>query len=58
MSDDPKVAERRVALTMSAQQLADLDAYCAALRRATGETADRAAVIRLAVAKLLQERAA
>ena len=53
MENERKVSERRVALTMSAEELDDLDAYCAALRRATGENTERAAVIRKAVALLI-----
>lgn len=48
-----KSTERRVALTMSAGELAALDAYCADGRRRTGEPFARAEVIRMAIARLL-----
>lgn len=48
-----KVSEKRIALTMSAEELSDLDAYCAEGRRKTGEPFARAEVIRLAIARLI-----
>lgn len=48
-----KVSEKRIALTMSAEELSDLDAYCAEGRRQTGEPFARAEVIRLAIARLI-----
>lgn len=51
--DQIKHSEKRVALTMSTQELRALDAYCAEGRRVTGEPFARAEVIRLAIAKLV-----
>lgn len=53
MEQTPKLSERRVALTMPADELNALDAYCAEGRRRTGEPFSRAEVIRLAIAKLV-----
>jgi hypothetical protein len=50
---DQKLSERRVALTMSPEQLARLDAYCATGRRQTGQPFARAEVIRLAIDQLI-----
>jgi len=53
MDQTTKHSEKRVALTMSAQELRELDAFCAEGRRQTGQPFARAEVIRLAVAKLV-----
>ncbi len=44
---------KRIALVMPADELAALDAYCADLRRATGELIERSGVIRRAIKALL-----
>lgn len=49
-----KLSERRVALTMPASEVEALDAYCAVLRRSTGEPAERAGIIRRAIKQLIQ----
>jgi len=47
--EQSKLTERRVPLTMPANELAALDAYCSYLRRATGDAIGRNEVIRQAI---------
>jgi hypothetical protein len=51
LMEQEKHTERRVALTMSSQELQALDAYCAKGRRETGSPFARAEVIRSMIAK-------
>lgn len=51
----PKVAECRVPLTMSSEELDALDRYCSEKRRQTGELVRRAAVIREAVQEWIRK---
>lgn len=53
MERTAKLSERRIALTMPASDAEALDAYCAELRRTTGEPAERATVIRRAIKALI-----
>lgn len=55
--DTAKLSERRVALTMPAEELAALDQYCASQRRATGDAVARADVIRQAIRELIGRHA-
>jgi len=52
--DTQKHSERRVALTMSSEELANLDAHCASIRRTTGGEIARAEIIRQAVKELIE----
>lgn len=49
-----KLTEAFIAVSMSAEELKALNAYCAKQRRKTGDTVPRAAVVRLAIKKLLE----
>jgi hypothetical protein len=51
---DLKLSEIRVPLTMPAEELKALDAYCAKQRRKTGDEVPRAGVIRQAIRKLIE----
>lgn len=53
MDERPKLA-KALQLRISDQELDELDAYCATVRRRTGENVSRTAVIRLAIQELLE----
>jgi hypothetical protein len=54
--EQPKLSERRVALTMPSEELEALDAYCADMRRHTGDPYPRVEIVRQAIREFISAR--
>lgn len=54
MTNNPKVSEKRIALTMSSEEVAALDAHIEHIHRTTGGHIPRAEIIRQAIKELIE----